>query len=121
MKVLLTFKVSDASDRPLTRHFDMDQKEFHLLKTDYLAYLNGDEGALKAASYKYMDTDTRQVWEIILRFGDILYIESIAQEDSPQSPAAQSEHGDITGPLLADQQPTGPLLSRISGGSTSES
>src|SRR5207253_11418509 len=93
MKALVTFKVTDERERPITRHFDMDQKEFHLLNTDFLAYLNEEEGALKAASYKYMDTDTRQVREIILRYGDILYIESIVQEGLPQPPAAaQPEH-----------------------------
>ena len=122
MKALVTFKVTDERERPITRHFDMDQKEFHLLKTDFLAYLNEEEGALKAASYKYMDTDTRQVREIILRYGDILYIESIVQEGLPQPPAAaQPEHVQpITGPLPPAQQPTGPLLTRISGGSSSE-
>jgi hypothetical protein len=90
----------------------MEQAEFHLLKTDFLAYLNGDQGALKGASYKYIDGDSHQLKELVIRFDDILYVEGILKEAVPIGSVTGAQ---ITGSLQAGP-PTGPLQSRIAGG-----
>src|SRR6266487_392689 len=87
MKVIITFKISAEKDWLHTRHCEMEQAEFHLLQTDFLDYLNEKEGAVKGASYKYFDSDTQQNRTMVLRFADILHVESTAQDTTEQDAA----------------------------------
>ena len=110
MRVLITFRVAegDGGERVHTRHYALEQTDYDILKTEYLAFVNGSASALRGAPYKCIDPDTGQSREMILRFDDILYIEAIVQEASP-------EHQ--TGPV---KKITGPLQMRIATGSTGE-
>ena len=129
MKVIVTFKVNAEQDWLHSRHCDMEPAEFHLLQTDFLDYLNEKEGALKGASYKYFDSDSKQSRTMVLRFEDILHIEgtvhdtqadSRIQQDVPLLDDAASDQA-MTGPLESAGAPediwTSPLLTRLTGSS----
>ena len=120
MRILITFRAGPETEWAHTRHFDMDQPEYEMLKGDFLSYLNSSASALRGASYHYIDVDTNQLRELIIRFDDVLYIESIIQVVSPDyRPGTRSGN---TGPLGAPPtNTTGSLLSRIGGTGTGES
>ena len=96
MRVLITFKVGGDNNQVHTRHYDFEPVEYELVKSDFLAYLNGGASALRGASYKCIDPDNGQVHDLLLRFDDILYVECIGQEEYKTVPKALS-----TGPLSA--------------------
>jgi hypothetical protein len=112
MKVLITYKLGEGRDwsHTHTRNYHMEPAEFHLLKTDFLAYLNGEQAALEGACYKYVDGDSHQLKEVVIRFDDILYVECIVKEAVSPTQITAPQH--ITGSLQPGP-PTGPLQSRI--------
>ena len=121
MKVLVTFKSGMDGQGFHTRHFEMEQTEYHLLKTDFIAYLNGEDEAVKGASYHYLDNDSLQAREIAMRFEDVLYVECIVQEHAQgQGPNALGQI--VTSPLegAGGYSTTGPLSSRLTGSGEGE-
>ena len=108
MRILVTFKGGAENERAHIRTLDMEQPEYERLKSDFLSYLNGSALASRGASYYYLDIDTSQSRELIVRFDDILYMECIIQVSAQDNRAA------------ARSGTTGPLLSRIASTGTGE-
>ena len=114
MRLHITFKTGSDDDAPHTRHFDVDTVTYDLLKSDFLRYLNEGATALRGAAYIYLDVDTQQAKELILRFDDILYMEAMPLHDHIESRA--SSKTTTTGNLN-----TGPLRTRITNITPNES
>ena len=106
MRLHITFKTSSGADVPHTRHFDVDNATYELLRVEFLRCLNEGATALRGAAYTYIDVDTHQAKELTLRFDDILYMEAMPfqEQTEPASPGKTP----ITGNLN-----TGSLLNRI--------
>lgn len=105
MRVYVTYKIGSEETQFHTRHYDMAQADFDQFRRDYLAYLNEGASALKGASYRYLDVDTNQMRELVVRFDDILYIESVLQEVAAAGVDAAATT--ITSPLQARLANTG--------------
>ena len=114
MRLHITFKTGSDDDAPHTRHFDVDSATYELLKTEFLRCLNEGATALRGASYAYLDVDTQQGKELILRFDDILYIEAMARHDNTE-PRISSKT------ITTGNLNTGPLRTRITNSSSNES
>ena len=106
MRLHITFKTGSDDDAPHTRHFDVDSATYEILKADFLRCLNEGATALRGAAYAYLDVDTHQAKDLILRFDDILYIEAMPRLDQIES--RTSSKTVTTGNLN-----TGPLRTRI--------
>jgi hypothetical protein len=122
MKVLVTFKIGEEGQWYHTRQCEMEQTEYHLLKTDFLAYLNGEAEAVKGATYRFLDASSRQSRELVVRFDDVLYVEGIVKEPAPTRGIPEPANPTITGPLESAgvHSLTGPLSTRIAGSGESE-
>lgn len=118
VKVLITFKIGEERQWFHTRHCEMAAAEAYLLQTDFLCYVNGEPEAVRGALYHYIDTDSQQQRELVVRFDDILYVEFLVPEsvnNDTESNGATTHTS--TGPLesVDERMSTGPLSSRISG------
>ena len=111
MRLHITFKTGSDDDAPHTRHFDVDSATYQLLKADFLRCLNEGATALRGSAYTYIDVDTQQTKELILRFDDILYMEAMPLHDVVEPHAS----GKIT---TTGNLNTGPLRARITHIST---
>ncbi|HUP27017.1 MAG TPA: hypothetical protein VM409_01175 [Chloroflexia bacterium] len=99
MRLLITFKGHAEYE---SRHFDVEASMYELLKCDFLRYLNEGATALRGAAYNYVDIDTGQARELILRYDDILYIEAVPQTDHLDKHPSRTTTGNLnTGPLRA--------------------
>ncbi len=106
MRLHITFKTGSDHEEPHTRHVDVDSATYELLKSDFLRCLNEGATALRGAAYTYLDVDTQQAKELVIRFDDILYMEAAHNQDGMES--SNSSKTITTGSLN-----TGSLLTRI--------
>jgi hypothetical protein len=114
MRLHITFKTGNDDDAPHTRHFDVALSTYELLKAEFLRYLNEGATALRGAAYTYIDVDTKQGKELILRFDDLLYIEAIPLQENTE-PRISSKT------ITTGNLNTGPLRTRITNPNSNES
>src|SRR5688500_20006685 len=88
MRLHITFKTGSDDDAPHTRHFEVDHNTYEFLKSDFLRCLNEGATALRGAAYAYLDVDTQQIKELVLRFDDILYMEATPSQDGTEHRAS---------------------------------
>ncbi len=107
MRAVITFKLGEETTMVHTRHYDLETADAEMLKGDFLAFLNGGASALRGASYKYTDVDTRQAKELVVRFDYILHIELMPTPGTLDSGSLAG--ASITGPLTSRLGGTGPI------------
>lgn len=102
MRAFITFKVGADAAQVHTRQYDMTDTEAELLKSEFLAYLNGGASALRGASYQYADPETGLARELVLSYDIVLFIEMV-----PPPPIVDAQNNLITGSLQSRLAGTG--------------